>query len=179
MSSTNLSNAAYPLAFNLVLLAVHLFLGMMIFAHGFAKFFRGGKLPGTAGWFEKIGMRPGKLNALMAASAEVGVGVLLTLGLLTPLASAGLVSLMTVAIVTVHRKNGFFIFNKGEGIEYCLANAVMATALGTLGAGKYSLDHAWNILHWSYTTSLLVTVIIGLGGALVQLAAFYRPPNEL
>lgn len=162
---------------NVVLLVVHLFLGLTIFAHGYRKFFRGGKLAGTAGWFDKIGMKPGKLNALMAASTEVGVGVLLTLGLLTSLASAGLISLMVVAIVTVHRKNGFFITNPGGGIEFCVALAVMALALGTLGAGRYSLDCAWNVLDWSQTTGLAVTAALGVGAALLQLAVFYRPPK--
>lgn len=164
-----------PVALNLVLLGMHLFLGLMIFAHGFRKFFGGGKIPGTARWFESVGVRPGVPNALMAASTEVGAGTLLALGLFTPLASAGLVSLMIVAIITVHRKNGFFIFNKGEGIEYTLGVAVMALAMGTLGAGTYSLDHLWHPLHWSVTTDFVVTAVLGVGGALAQLAAFYRP----
>ena len=164
-----------PVAVSLVLLGMHLFLGLMIFAHGFRKFFGGGKIAGTARWFESIGVRPGVPNALMAASTEVGAGVLLAVGLLTPLASAGLMSLMIVAILTVHRKYGFFIFNKGEGIEYTLGVAVMALAMGTLGAGTYSLDHLWHPLHWSVTTNFAVTAILGIGGALSQLAAFYRP----
>ena len=178
MLSTVLSNASYPVALNVVLLALRLFLGPMIFAHGFRKFFRGGRLAGTAKWFESIGVKPGRINAAMAASTEVGVGVLLTLGLLTPLASAGLMSLMTVAIATVHLKNGFFIFNEGEGIEYTLGVAVTTLVPGTLGAGEYSLDHLWHVLHWSLATSLGVTLVVGLGGALGQLAAFYRPPKS-
>ncbi len=178
MLTTSLTNSSYPIAFNIVLLAVRLFLGTMIFAHGYRKFFGGGKIDGTASWFESIGMKPGRLNAMMAASTEVGVGVLLTLGLLTPLASAGLIALMVVAIVTVHRKNGFFIFNKGEGIEYTLGVAVMSLVPGTLGAGKFSLDNAWNPLHWSHTASLCVTLIVGLGGALAQLIVFYRPSRN-
>ena len=167
--------SSYPVQVDLALLALHLFLGLMIFAHGFRKFFRGGKLPGTATWFESIGVRPGMINAVMAASTEVGAGILLTLGLLTPLASAGLMSLMIVAIMTVHRKNGFFIFNKGEGIEYTLGVAVTTLTMGTLGAGRFSLDHLWHPLHWSVATNFAVTLILGVGGALIQLAAFYRP----
>jgi putative oxidoreductase len=82
----SLSGSVYPVTINLVLLAVRLFLGLTIFSHGYAKVFRGGKLAGTAGWFDSIGMRPGKINAFMAASTELGVGVLLTLGFLTPVA---------------------------------------------------------------------------------------------
>ena len=160
---------------DLVLLVVRLFLGSMIFAHGFRKFFGGGRISGTASWFESIGVRPGRINALAAASTELGVGVLLVLGLLSPLAAAGLMSLMVVAIATVHRKNGFFIFNKGEGIEYTLGVAVTALVPGVLGPGRFSLDHAGNIMQWSPTTRLVVTLAVGLGSAALQLGAFYRP----
>jgi putative oxidoreductase len=151
----------------------------MIAAHGYAKFFRGGKLAGTAGWFESIGMKPGKLNALMAASTEVGVGVLLTLGLLTHLAAAGLVALMVVAIVTVHRKNGFFVYNPGQGIEYCLMLLVMAFVPGVFGGGTYSLDHVTKILPWFNHPlhALVATIVVGFGGAFLQLAAVYRPKS--
>jgi DoxX-like protein len=98
----------------------------MIFAHGFRKFFHGGRLAGTARWFASIGMTRPRFSALAAASTEVGVGVLLTAGLLTTLACAGLIGLMLTAIVAVHWKSGFFIFNKGEGIEYALGVAVAA-----------------------------------------------------
>jgi len=164
-------------SYNATILLVRVALGLMIAAHGYAKFFRGGKIAGTAGWFESIGMKLGKLNALMAASTEVGVGILLTLGLLTHLAAAGLVALMVVAIVTVHGKNGFFIYNQGQGYEYCLMLLVMAFVPGVFGGGKYSLDHVTKILPWMNKPAhaLLTTAIVGFGGAFLQLAAVYRP----
>ncbi len=163
---------------DVVLVAVRAFLGGMILAHGYRKFFGGGRLPGTARWFESIGVRPGAFNAVAAASTEVGVGVLLLLGLLTPLAAAGLVSLMTVAIVTVHRRNGFFIFNHGEGIEYTLGVAVCSLVPGVLGPGRFSLDHLWGVAAWSPTLRLVLTLGLGVGAAALQLAAFYRPSRE-
>jgi putative oxidoreductase len=173
------ARASYPVAINLVLLIVRLYLGPTIFTHGYRKVFRGGKLAGTAGWFDSIGMRPGQLNAVMASTTEMGVGVLLALGVLTPFACAGLLALMMVAVVTVHRKNGFMITNRGGGMEYCLGLSVMALALGTLDAGRYSLDHVWKIFgEWTSTTDLVVTLAVGLGGAALQLLAFYRPPSE-
>ena len=178
MNLVTLGSVQYTTSLNLVLVAVRLFLGVMIFAHGFRKFFGGGKIDGTARWFESIGMRPGRLNAFMAASTEVGVGVLLVLGLLTPLAAAGLISVMTVAILTVHIHNGFFIFNKGEGIEYCLGVIVMCLVPGTFGGGKYSLDSVWHLLNWSNKDNFLLAVVVGFGGALLQLATFYRPTRK-
>ena len=175
MNVVSATYVGFPTTVNLVLLVVRLFLGLMILAHGYQKFFRGGRLEGTARWFESIGMKPGRLHALVAASTEVGVGVLMTLGLLTQFAAGGLIALMVVAIVTVHRQNGFFNFNKGQGIEYNLAIIVMALVPGSLGPGRYSLDHALNPYQWSPSTGLAVALCLGFGGAAIQLLAFYRP----
>ena len=165
---------------NVILLVARIALGAMIAAHGYAKVFRGGKIAGTAGWFDSIGMRPGKLNAIMAAGTEIGVGILLILGLATPLAAAGLVALMTVAIVTVHRKNGFFVYNAGQGIEYCLMLAVYALLVGTVGPGTYSLDKQINVSFFrdSPAHAALTVLILGVGGAALQLLAIYRPPKQ-
>jgi len=163
---------------DLVLLIVRLFLGPMIFAHGFQKFFRGGRIAGTAGWFESIGMKPGRLNAYAAATTELSVGVLMALGMATPLASAGLVALMVVATITVHRFNGFFNFNKGQGVEYNVGVAVMALIPATMGAGRFSFDQVWHPFHWSATQGLTIALVLGIGGALLQLAVFYRPPAK-
>ena len=160
-----------------VLAVLRVYLGLMILAHGYHHFFGGGRIPGTAKWFESIGVRPGVPNAVLASATEVGVGVLLVAGLATPLAAAGLMSLMLVAIATVHRKNGFFIFNRGEGVEYTLSVAITAMVLGSLGPGPYSLDRWWGVPGWSWTPGarLALTLAVGLGAALVQLALFYRP----
>jgi len=40
-------------------------------AHGYAKVFKGGKLDGTAGWFDSIGMKPGAVHARLAAGTEI------------------------------------------------------------------------------------------------------------
>ncbi|MGD0880894.1 MAG: DoxX family protein [Acidimicrobiales bacterium] len=165
-------------SWNIAVLILRLTLGGMILAHGTNKIFGGGRIPGTAAWFESIGMKPGKLNAWAAALTEVGCGVLLILGLLTPLACAGLVALMVVAIVTVHRKNGFFVFNPGQGIEYCLVIALVAIALGGLGAGRWSLDHALKVWTFRPWVGLVVAAGVGVGGAALQLLAVYRPPKK-
>jgi putative oxidoreductase len=142
------------------------------------KVFGGGKIAGTAAWFDSIGMRPGKPNAWAAALTELGAGALLILGLATPFACAGLVALMVVAIITVHRKNGFFVFNPGQGIEYCLVVALVAIGLGGLGAGRWSLDHVTNVWTIKPWVGLLIAAGLGVGGALLQLAAFFRPPKD-
>ncbi|UXA15545.1 DoxX family protein [Mycobacterium sp. SMC-8] len=147
-------------------------------AHGYNKFFGGGRIPGTAGWFDSIGMKPGLFHARVAASTEVAAGVGLALGLFTPVAAAGFVALMLVAGWTVHRRNGFFIVK--EGWEYNLVLAVAAVAVSGLGPGRISLDHLVfddTVLHhylqgW---VALAVTAGLGFAGGIGQLAIFYRP----
>jgi putative oxidoreductase len=157
------------------LLILRLVLGLTLAAHGFNKFFGGGRIPGTARWFESIGMKPGKFHATLAATTEVSAGLGLAAGLLTPIPAAGFVSLMLVAAWTVHRPNGFFIVK--EGWEYNLVLAVSAVAVATLGAGRLSLD--WLIFGKNWMdgwAGLAISLGLGLAGAIGQLLIFYRPP---
>ncbi|MFV0495361.1 DoxX family protein [Mycobacterium sp.] len=163
-------------AFEAGVLMLRLVLGLTLAAHGLNKFFGGGRIPGTALWFESIGMKPGKFHATLAAGTEIAAGLGLALGLLTPIPAAGFVSLMVVAVWTVHRHNGFFIVN--EGWEYNLVLAVSAVAVATLGPGKHSLDHLiFGDALWSTGWSGLgLSLGLGLAGAIGQLLVFYRPP---
>src|SRR5437588_739576 len=115
-------------AVNLSLLVLRVVLGVVFLAHGINHVSRGGKIPGTARWFESLGMKPGILHAWLASLTEIGSGALLVVGFLTPLAGAGVVGVMVVAWVTNHLKNGFFIFRPGEGSEHVMT-------LTPLGAG--------------------------------------------
>ena len=130
---------AYHDAASVGLLILRVVLGLTMAAHGYNKFFGGGRIKGTAGWFESIGMKPGTFHARVAASTEMAAGLGLAVGLLTPIPAAGFVSLMLVAAWTVHRANGFFIVK--EGWEYNLVLASAAVALAATGAGKFSLDY--------------------------------------
>src|SRR5688572_5952738 len=147
-----------------------------MFAHGYNHVFNGGKLPGVAGWFGSLGFRAPRLQAALASYTELGVAPLLALGLLTPLAAAGVVGTMFVALVANHLRNGFFIFRKGEGYEYVLTLLVAAIALGALGGGQWSVDVAIDIADaldgW---TGLAITAGAGLGLGGLVLLLFWRP----
>ena len=162
--------------FDIALMILRAGLGMMIFVHGYNKAFRGGKLAGTGRWFESMGMRPGKVHATLAAGTEMGVGVLLVLGLLTQLAAAGLIALMVVAFWTVHRDKGFMI--TGEGWEYVALIAVMSLVTAILGPGRISLDAELEIAHrldgW---TGMGIALLLGVGAGAAQLLLFFRPPK--
>ena len=63
--------------------------GLFLAAHGYNKVFGGGGLAGTGRWFGSLGMRWPNVQARLAASTEMGAGVLFALGLLTPFAEIG------------------------------------------------------------------------------------------
>jgi putative oxidoreductase len=164
---------------DLALLVMRVSFGVGLAAHGYNKVFGGGGLKGTAGWFGSIGMKWPKWQARLAAGTELGAGLLFALGLLTPFAGAGLIGLMMVAIVTVHWTVGFFVFRPNQGWEYCAAITVVGFAVSTIGAGKYSLDHALHIdRHITGWSGALIAGILGVGGALLHLAVSYRPPAK-
>ena len=127
---------------DLALLVLRVAAGAVFLAHGINHIFGGGKIKGTAGWFESLGMKPGYLHAWTASLTEIGAGGLLVLGLLTPVAAAGVIGVMLVAWITNHARNGFFIFRKGEGYEYVMTLTVVGLVIAILGPGNWSVDHA-------------------------------------
>jgi putative oxidoreductase len=159
-------------------LLLRLILGGTIAAHGWNHAFGGGGLAGTAGWFDSIGIRPGRVHAMLATLTELGAGLLLILGLLTPLAAAGVVGTMLVALVANHIRNGFFIFRPGEGYEYVLTLLLAGFALAGIGAGKWSIDyHIDSSWLWGWK-GLLIAAVFGVGGAATPLAVYWKPEKK-
>ncbi|MGW6144839.1 DoxX family protein [Streptomyces sp. NPDC055140] len=149
--------------------------GAVMAAHGWNHIRGGGGIEGTARWFEDMGMRPGRLHAWAASLTELGAGALLVLGLLTPLAAGGVIGVMTVAWVTAHLRNGFFVFRPGQGYEYVMTLTLAGVTLAATGAGRLSADGALGIflpVGWTWFT---VGVTAGLLGAAVLLASCWRP----
>ena len=164
---------------DLALLVLRVATGAVFLAHGINHIFGGGKIAGTGRWFESLGMKPGWLHAWTASLTEIGAGALLVLGLLTPVAAAGVIGVMLVAWITNHLKNGFFIFRPGEGYEYVMTLTVVGTALAILGPGGWSLDNAAGILpHLVGWNGLAIGLGAGAGGAFFLLAGFWRPERK-
>ncbi|MQW77628.1 DoxX family membrane protein [Nocardioides sp. dk4132] len=159
-------------AVDLTLLVVRIALGAIMIAHGLNHWLGGGKIAGTAGWFESLGLRHGVLQAWASVVTEIGAGVLLILGALTSLAAAAVVSVMLVAGLLHHWRNGFFIFK--EGYEYVLLVGVVAVLLGAVGPGEISVDHAAGIevVEWQ---GIAVSLGVGVVATLLLLAATWRP----
>jgi putative oxidoreductase len=118
---------------------VRVTVGGIFVEHGTQKLFGwfGGHGPdGTGQFFESIGLRPGRRNAIAAGTAEAGGGALLALGLGTPAAAAALGSVMVTALRTAVWRDGIKVGTGGYEL-LLLANAV---AVADLGPGKLSLD---------------------------------------
>lgn len=121
-------------------------IGGYFFGHGMQKLthlFGGYGPEGTGQFFESVGIRPGRPQAIAVGATEAGGGVLLALGLATPVAAAGLTGVMTGAVRHIHWAKGPWATEGGYEL-----NLVLVAALGALaetGPGPLSLDEALGI----------------------------------
>src|SRR5258706_11978772 len=87
------------------LLVLRLGVGLTVAAHGAQKLFGVWGGSGMNGWVlvvQRLRMRPARPLAWIAALSEFGGGLLLALGLLSPLGSLAIIGAMLVAIATAH-----------------------------------------------------------------------------
>jgi putative oxidoreductase len=168
MSSTTYVTDAVTLGTGLLL--ARLILGVLMVAHSGQKLFGwlgGYGLAGTAGFFEQLGFRPGRLFVVTASLSEAVSGILIALGLFGPVGPALLLSVMLVAAVSVHWKNGLFAGT--NGIEVPLLYATGAVALAFTGYGPFSLDAALGIDHTWSPALKLAALAVGVAGGAVNL----------
>ncbi|QIX25218.1 DoxX family protein [Nocardioides sp. JQ2195] len=114
-----------------------LVIGALFIAHGWQKISEFG-MEGTASSFDMMGVPLPEAAAYAAAAIEVGGGVLLVLGLLTPVASLLLVVDMVGAFWFAHREAGPFVADGGWELVAALGAA--ALVIGLVGPGRFSLD---------------------------------------
>ncbi len=149
--------------------------GAVILAHG-VKHARGRVK--TANWFGSIGFRQPELQWFASTATEIGVGVLLIVGLGTPVAAAGLVAVMAVAFWTVHRSVGFWVTARpDEGWEYVLVLGTVGAAIAIGGPGEFSIDAMLGIEDSLNGWVGAALVVGGVVAAAAQIATFFRP-NE-
>jgi putative oxidoreductase len=151
------------------LLILRLVVGLIIAAHGAQKlfgWFSGPGLQGITGWLGAMGLRPAPLWAFVAGISEFVGGLLVALGLLTPVGSLCIVGSMTMAIILVHWDKG--LWNTNGGIELPLTNLTVALSLALTGPGGYALDPQWGIA-LPQPLALWVGLALVLLGTLVAL----------
>lgn len=157
-----------------ITLLIRLIVGATFAAHGYKHVFLGGKLAGTARWFEGLGMKPnGMVHAVLASATEAACGIMIILGFLTPFAAAGYVGVLFVAGWTNHRPKGYW---SDAGWEYVSVLATFAVFIAAASPGKLSLDWALG-LDFSFApyTAFAIAVVLGLASGIGLVAAFYRP----
>ncbi|MGW0911802.1 DoxX family protein [Streptomyces sp. NPDC002784] len=161
------------------LLVLRLAVGLLIAGHGVQKvsFRLGGD--GVAGGTEEFrhdGFRGGRLTALAAGASQIGSGLCLAAGLLTPLAAMAAMGVMTVA-GTVKWPKGLWV--QHDGHEYPLVLVVVAVALALTGPGRWSVDHALGAAPWPGWLAVAV-IVLGPASGLLTRAVLHRPagPTE-
>ncbi len=159
------------------LLVIRVLFGLPMAAHGSQKlfgWFGGYGLKGTGGFFENLGFRPGHLFVVSASLCELAGGLLLALGLITPIGGALVLISMLVAMAAVHWPKGFFATNSGIEVPFLYATVAMGVAIS--GAGALSLDALLGV-SWVGQRDVVAGVLaLAIIAAIASLAA-RRPPG--
>lgn len=158
------------------LLLLRLTVGLTLAAHGAQKlfgWFGGPGLDATGQIMATLGFHPGRRYALMAGLIETGGGLLLALGLMTPVAATAVLAVMFVAAVSVHIKQGFFA--AGGGYEYALVLGLAGLTVAFTGPGALSLDALFGCsasgAAWGGAA-----LVVGVVGGAIQLAGRRSAP---
>jgi putative oxidoreductase len=110
---------------------LRLVIGLLFVGHACQKAFGWFGGDGIQAWMatvQKATFQPAVLWAYLESAAELGGGLLLVLGLLTPVATALLIADMFGAILKVHAPGG--LWSQNGGFEYNLVLIALMIALG-------------------------------------------------
>src|SRR5215212_2169272 len=151
------------MSYELGMLVLRLVVGGLMFGHGAQKlfgWFGGYGLDGVGGFFEsQLRLRPGKFWAFLAGVSEAGGGLLVALGLLTPLGSIGIIAAMVVAIILSHWGK---LWAQEGGSEYPLVLIAASLTVALAGPGAWSLDAIFDIslpMPMTLIAGLILTVV--------------------
>ena len=168
------------------LFILRLVAGLTLAVHGAQKWgwFGGASFSKTMQGMQKQGFKPTWFWTSLTILGEVGGGLSLAFGFLTPLGAAGAVGAMFMAIVKAHWKYGFW--NRDHGLEFPLQLLASSLAIGLMGPGSYSLDALFGIalpealLFGVLAVAALLVDVIGLlmsGPAAVAQAEVKSPAS--
>jgi putative oxidoreductase len=149
-----------------VITIIRIVLGVVFFAHGAQMalgWFGGAGLESTVRTMREDLRIPEPL-ALLSVAAQFLGGLGLIVGLLSRVAAFGIAIVMSVALLVVHRKFGFFMNwfgeKQGHGIEYHVLVLALAFTVMIKGAGAFSLDQ---VVYQHVSTQNGVALEVGTG----------------
>jgi putative oxidoreductase len=129
---------------NLGLLVLRVGLGVVLGAHGLQKLFGWWGGQGLASFKNSLsdaGFQHADILSYVSAGGEVAAGLLLVLGLFTPVAAAGaLAFLINELLVSISARPHTFSYFLPQGHEYQITLIVLAVAIILSGPGRYGLD---------------------------------------
>ena len=111
--------------------------GLTFFMHGQQKLFQMG-VGGVGGFFASLGIPAPELAVVVVSLVETVGGLALIAGVATRVAGVVLAADMLVAMLLVHRPNGFYAGD--GGIELVLVIGAAALALAITGPGALAVD---------------------------------------
>lgn len=139
---TSLLVETSPFLVDVAILIARVFIGVCFVIHGLGKLglVGTGNMAGFVGWLKSLGVPFAEVQARMAMAAEIGGGVLITLGLFERVGLVLCFFTMIVAVVLGHKGAGYLITNNPPGNEYALNLAAICVVMFLLGPGAFSLD---------------------------------------
>jgi putative oxidoreductase len=156
---------------HLGLLVLRAGLGVVLGAHGLQKLFGwwgGSGVSGFRNSLTDVGYQHADILAYVSAGGELVAGVLLVLGLFTPLAAAGALAFLInglLATISVRPHTRNFSFFLPEGHEYQITLIAMAAAVILCGPGRYGLDARRGWAHRPFIGSF-VALLAGIGAGI-------------
>lgn len=156
---------------DLGLLLLRVGFGIILVAHGLQNAFGLFNGPGISRYrdlLESAGYQHPQVLAYVGSLTELVAGVLLVLGLLTPLAAAAaLGTLINVWFVADLASPGFHFFVADKGQEYEMALVLLGAVVALVGPGRYSMDRRRGWATRPLVSSWLALVVGIAAGLLV------------
>jgi putative oxidoreductase len=156
---------------DLGLLLLRVVVGVLFIGHGLQKAFGwwgGAGLDGFRAALADAGYEHAGLLTYLGAGAQIVAGVLLVLGLFTPVAAAGALAYVlnsALVIVAAQQADGYLAVFGPNGIEYLLVLVVAIAAIILVGPGRYGFDAGRGWARRPFVGSF-VALILGIGGGI-------------
>jgi putative oxidoreductase len=154
---------------DLGLLVLRVTLGLVFIAHGLQKAFGwwgGSGLEGFKTTLSEAGYQHAGVLTYLGSGVQILCGVLLVLGLFTPLAAAGALAFLVNALLvtfSAQRQDGG-VFGFGTAAEYLLVLALLAAGVLLAGPGRYGFDGSRGWARRPFIGSFVALLLAVAGG---------------